>query len=988
MAISEYNYIPEYTRLGVNNKPKDVITASYWNGLFNSLSHQGDHTAEELGNILNHFTTVITGAASDTAAAIAEEHEYASAFEIHLSTNANPITADKTFAEIRQAIVDKREILLWVSEVQCLKPTCKAFEHTITLTVFDYSPAGPVVRADVYECYDENEWFVKQNIKLAKQNDVGDIRNLTTTHKSDLVAAINEVKGSTDTKQDTISDLETIRSGAAKGATALQTHQSLAAYRTAFAQDVIDSDLGDRISAIENKESGWDGKQDKLIAGNNITIAADGKTISAIGGGSSASIAMRVNGGYIQYSTDNGSTWNNLIAEADLKGDKGDTGATGPQGIQGIQGPQGEQGPAGATGATGAQGPKGDTGPAGPQGVKGDKGDKGDTGPQGAQGPSGVSPTISLEETASGVLIDIVDSDGSTSTAYVLHGQSAYDAAKAGGYTGTEAEFKEKLAQEPLIGTTSQLTPTQVYNAVSAGTPVVVQYLDDTYGVLYFTAFNITESLSVIVSQAIVYYNSMYILAELFGDKSNNSWGFITTTLAEKTDIPSHLPNPYTLTFTGAVTGGYNGSAPKTVNIPSAVTDTETITAPNYTNQIPISTDTAGGVYNGVGYKSGYYLESNGSEVAGGNTLVTGFIPVKKGDIIRIKDASIDNTLMIALYQSSKATSNNIGKTIANIQSGTAYGSITVSGGEIVWDTSTIGYYFWNDFAYMRATILSSNAIITVNEQIINTMTDKKVLKPDIKVKRGNLDFPVMSPMLSEKNVVFFGDSIFGMTRDSTSVAAYASQFTGATIFNVGFGGCRMAVHPTSGYAAFSMWALADAVFNGTFTEQTNQAASGEDYFSEQLAILKSIDFSKVDMIVIHYGTNDFTGNVAIDNEDDDDDTATLCGALRYSLRKIQTAYPKIRIFVSLPIYRKWNDTGAETYTNSNGNKLWDFCTALAGVAGEFNCPIINGYKALGINFTNNSAFSADGTHLNDHGRKVFGEYIGGCLIAPSGSAS
>ena len=104
--------------------------------------------------------------------------------------------------EIRQAIVDKREILLWVSEVQCLKPTCKAFEHTIYLVVFDYSPAGPVVRADVYECYDENEWFVSQNIELAKQNDIGDIRDLTTTHKYNLVAAVNEVKQTTDTKQE------------------------------------------------------------------------------------------------------------------------------------------------------------------------------------------------------------------------------------------------------------------------------------------------------------------------------------------------------------------------------------------------------------------------------------------------------------------------------------------------------------------------------------------------------------------------------------------------------------------------------------------------------------------------------------------------------------------------------------------------------------------------------------------------------------------
>ena len=59
MAISEYNYIPKYIKRTINNKPKDVIRASYWNELFNLLIKQGDHTAEELGNVLNHFTAAI-----------------------------------------------------------------------------------------------------------------------------------------------------------------------------------------------------------------------------------------------------------------------------------------------------------------------------------------------------------------------------------------------------------------------------------------------------------------------------------------------------------------------------------------------------------------------------------------------------------------------------------------------------------------------------------------------------------------------------------------------------------------------------------------------------------------------------------------------------------------------------------------------------------------------------------------------------------------
>ena len=66
-------------------------------------------------------------------------------------------------------------------------------------------------------------------------------------------------------KQDTISDLENIRSGAGKGATALQAVPST--YRTALAQDVIDNGLSDRISAIEGKEADWNGKYSKPTNG-------------------------------------------------------------------------------------------------------------------------------------------------------------------------------------------------------------------------------------------------------------------------------------------------------------------------------------------------------------------------------------------------------------------------------------------------------------------------------------------------------------------------------------------------------------------------------------------------------------------------------------------------------------------------------------------------------------------------------------------------
>ena len=94
---------------------------------------------------------------------------------------------------------------------------------------------------------------------------IGNLNALETQAKDNLVLAINEVKNTADSKQDAISDLEAIRTGAAKGATALQSVPNT--YRTAAAQDVIDNGLSDRVSAIEGKEADWNGKYSKPADG-------------------------------------------------------------------------------------------------------------------------------------------------------------------------------------------------------------------------------------------------------------------------------------------------------------------------------------------------------------------------------------------------------------------------------------------------------------------------------------------------------------------------------------------------------------------------------------------------------------------------------------------------------------------------------------------------------------------------------------------------
>lgn len=125
------------------------------------------------------------------------------------------------------------------------------------------------------------------------------------------------------------------------------------------------------------------------------------------------------------------------------KGEKGDPGATGPKG---DTGPQGEKGDKGNTGQTGPRGDTGPTGPQGPQGKKGDKGDKGDTGATGPAGADGAD-----------------GEDGAD-------GKSAYEYAVDGGYTGTEQEFAQKLAEEGVLDV--QVNGTSVVTDGVANVPI------------------------------------------------------------------------------------------------------------------------------------------------------------------------------------------------------------------------------------------------------------------------------------------------------------------------------------------------------------------------------------------------------------------------------------------------------------------------------------------------------------------------------------
>ena len=107
----------------------------------------------------------------------------------------------------------------------------------------------------------------------------------------------------------------------------------------------------------------------------DLTTEAKGTLVAAINEaartGGAGSMALRVADGYIQYSADGGSTWQNLIAVADIKGAQGDKGEKGDPGPKGDPGEKGDPGKDGAPGAQGEKGEKGEPGTPGKTPVRG-----------------------------------------------------------------------------------------------------------------------------------------------------------------------------------------------------------------------------------------------------------------------------------------------------------------------------------------------------------------------------------------------------------------------------------------------------------------------------------------------------------------------------------------------------------------------------------------------------------------------------------------
>lgn len=338
-----------------------------------------DETAAKIGDL----SKLETNDKSQLVAAINElkRADGLGVFEVTLTAQDGVLTADKTFEQVKAAVADGKPVLKVHSDGDVLW----FFLLDKSSAEIDFVGFADEQILAYLTAKQDGSWETTVTARVTVEmlselsDKLGNLGNLTTTAKNNLVAAINELKSGTAVTEATVSGWGfTKNTGTYSKPTGGIPKDDLA-YPVLYALDQAaeaEAHTRNQTRHITDEErTAWNAKQDKLIAGTNITIAADGKTVSV-----------------------------------------------------------------------------------------------------------------------------------------------------AGGIT-------------PLTGTTADVTPRQVHQAILAGTPVVVKYTDGTYGELSFTNFNVADEFMMIVSQTIVYYRDSYVLAELAGSLGGE-WVFYSTPLARTDDIP------------------------------------------------------------------------------------------------------------------------------------------------------------------------------------------------------------------------------------------------------------------------------------------------------------------------------------------------------------------------------------------------------------------------------------------------------------------
>lgn len=140
-------------------------------------------------------------------------------------------------------------------------------------------------------------------------------------------------------------------------------------------------------------------------------------------------------------------------------------------------------------------------------------------------------------------------------------------------------------------------------------------------------------------------------------------------------------------------------------------------------NQVPISIDTNGSIFNGTGYREGYRLSSSGGLSALTNSVATGFIPAKPGDIVTMSGVSWPTSngyTYFVMYDANFTKVAHINRETSYVNSNgwSYFANVNESETTVTIDSDNVTTFNISttmDYAYVRISAIGSGANMVVN---------------------------------------------------------------------------------------------------------------------------------------------------------------------------------------------------------------------------------------------------------------------------------
>ena len=494
------------------------------------------------------------------------------------------------------------------------------------------------------------------------------------------------------------------------------------------------------------------------------------------------------------------------------------------------------------------------------------------------------------------------------------------------------------------------------------------------------------------------------------------------------------LPNPYPLTFTGAVSGSYDGSAPLSVEIPSGGSGGGGATS-NYVKlgTLPYT----------VGNITELYLEPSAdcSLVIGSgndNNLITSL----EDGLISSQNPVIDNLVSEEYYGTHTvkltATNTNAGNNFYDVFSvsgltvgkeytfsatvdltgisGSAYGLVELKSGsnssygsvDARTNGERVHYSFTANDEIIRIRLCiwtGSNVVvgdaITYSDCLLCEGTSTEFgTSVTYELSAGNktkLSFAEGTEIPAVDGVtitvyklvegvagdlfVFLGDSIPCFDSNTGGIGAipdYLREKCGGTWKNFCVGGTTMSAYRTNGngYEYFTLDEWADSIATGDFANQeqgvTDGASAGSTSYSltKKVSDAQSLDWGAVKRIFFAFGTNDLAYGVS--EVGASTDAATKHGTMCAALKyAVQTIHATYPTIEIVVCGIIYRHAD-----NPSMSAIIAANDAIRATCESIGVPFVPLLENMGVNEWNRTAFLYDGTHPNAAGKERYANTV------------